>query len=130
MYDAAWTSLGQSTKNSLIHTLNLNGFVLESAVQPTYMPAMLAKSVVTARLRTPDQMKKVLQSLLRCLARVLTITEKLNEPITVIERSVLETLKDVIENQEFQADPSILETVPVPKDEVAKMRCSCTIDSG
>ena len=62
------------------------------------MPAMLAKSVVTARLRTPDQMKKVLQSLLRCLARVLTITEKLNEPITVIERSVLETLKDVIEN--------------------------------
>ena len=121
LYDAAWASIDQSTKDSLVHTLNIDGSVAEPAVQPTYMPAMLTSGVGTAQSRTPDQRKRALQSLLQYLARVLTVTEKPHEPIVVIERSVLGTLKDVMEKQEFQENPRILETVPIPKDEVAKM---------
>jgi hypothetical protein len=121
LYDAAWASFDPSTKSSLVHTLNLDGSVAEPAVQPTYMPAMLARGLGTAQSRTLDEKKSVLQTLLRYLARVLTVTKKPIEPISVIERSVLGTLKDVIEKQEFQENPSILETVPVPKDEVAKV---------
>jgi hypothetical protein len=121
LYDAAWASLDHLMKGTLVYTLNLNGSVAEPAVQPTYMPAMLARGVGTAQSRTLDERKRALQSLLRYLARVLTVTEKPNEPISVIERSVLGTLKDVVEKQEFQENPGILETVPVPKDEVAKV---------
>jgi hypothetical protein len=121
LYDGAWASLDQSTKGTLVHMLNLDGSVAKPAVQPTYMPAMFAKGVGTTQSRTLDERKRVLQSLLRYLARVLDVKEKPNEPVSVIERSVLGTLKDVMEKEEFQGKPSILETMPVPKDVVAKV---------
>jgi hypothetical protein len=121
LYDAALASLDPSTKGSLVHTLNIDGSIDEPAVQPTYVPAMLARGVGTAQSSTPDQRKRALCSLLRYLAHVLAVMEKLVGPIAVIERSVLGTLKDIMEGREFQENPSILETVTVPKNEVAKV---------
>ena len=127
LYDAAFGSLDQSTKNSLVENLNRDGSVAQPAVQPTYIPAMLAKGVGNTESGSPDKKKEALQSLLRYLARVLTFTDNPNQPSEpsspcVIERSVLGTLKDVLDNKEFKEDPSILRDVAVPKDEVAKMR--------
>ena len=121
LYDDVWASCDESTKDSLVHMLNLDGSVLEPAVQPTYMPAMLTRGVGTVESRTTDRRKRTLNSLLRYLARVLTVIEKLDKPIIVIERNVLGTLKDVMGTQDFEENPEILESVPVPKDEVAKM---------
>lgn len=119
LYDDVFSSLDALTKNSIIHMLNLDGTAAEPAVQPTYMPAMLSTGIKTAK--SIAQKKKALQSMLRYLARVLTVEAMPSEPISVIERSVRETLKDVLEGEEFKADPTILENVAVPKDEVAKM---------
>lgn len=65
--------------------------------------------------------KEALQNMLRYLARVLTVQVMPDQPTSVIERSVRETLKDVLEGEGFKTDPNILETIAVPKDEVAQL---------
>jgi len=119
LYDDVFSSLDASTKKSLTHTLNLDGTATDPAVQPTYMPAMLSIGIATAESLT--QKREALQSMLRYLARVLTVKVMPEQPISVIERSVRETLKNVLESEGFKANPNILEMVVVPKDEVAKI---------
>lgn len=119
LYDDVFSSLDPSTKGSLIHTLNLDGTAAEPAVQPTYMPAMLSTGIESAK--SQAQKKAALKSMLRYLARVLSVKAMPSEPVSVIERSVRETLKDVLEGEGFKVDPDILNTVAVPQDKVAKM---------
>jgi hypothetical protein len=120
LYNDAYSTLEDSSKLPLIHNLNLDGTIAEPAVQPTYMPAMLSSGTAVAE--SLLQKKQVLQSLMRYLARVLTVAKKPSEPISVIERNVRETLKDVLDSEAFKADPDILEKLAVPRDETAKMR--------
>lgn len=118
LYDSAWNFLDELTKSSLVHSLNVDGSIIEPAVQPTYMPALLAQCVNATESRTWDEKLKMLQSILHYLARVMTVTEKPKGPVSVIERSVLIVLKNVVD---FQADPGILDRTDVPKCTIAKM---------
>jgi len=119
LYDDAFSTLGEATKLALIHTLNLDGTVAEPAVQPTYIPVMLSGGIAVAK--SQSHKKQILQSLMRYLARVLTVVKRPSEPISVIERNVRETLKDVLQSEAFLADPDALEEVPVPRDDIAKL---------
>jgi hypothetical protein len=58
---------------------------------------------------------------LRYLARLVSVEEKLEGPVTVIERNVLGVLREVVQSEQFRADPAILERADVPKGVVARM---------
>jgi hypothetical protein len=120
LYDAAWRSLDRSTKDSLIHSLNIDGSITEPAVQPTYMPALLVEGVNASGPRTRDEKEKTLQSILHYLARVMTVKEKPNGSTSIIKRSVLSLVQDVVGDPAFLADPDILQKMDVPPSAVAK----------
>jgi hypothetical protein len=121
LYEASWASLESSVRQSLVKSLNVDGSLAEPAVQPTYMPALLAAAVDVGEKEAGNQdtRQKALQSALRYLSRVMTIAKKPPGPVTVIECSVLEVLKDVVQSSEFRSNPGILDTVAVPESVVA-----------
>ena len=122
LYDTVWKDLDDSTKASLIHTLNLDGSVTEPAVQPTYMPALLAQGVDPTRPRSRFEKEASLRAILRYCSRVMRITDKPDGQVIVIERNALWVLQHVVLSPEFKADPSVLETTDVPKSVVAMTR--------
>jgi hypothetical protein len=122
LYDTVWRNLDDFTRGSLIYTLNLDGSVMKPAVQPTYMPALLAQGVDITGPGSYSEKEARLRAILRYCSRVMKITDKLNGSVTVVERNVLGVLQHVVLSQDFQADPNILETTDVPKSVVAMTR--------
>ncbi|KAK2758935.1 hypothetical protein CKAH01_16763 [Colletotrichum kahawae] len=120
LYWSAWEMLDECTKSTLVHALNVDGSVAEPAVQPTYFPAMLAQGLGgAAQLSRQEQLRR-LQSMLWYLSRVMTLTEERDGQAIVIERSVLWVVKDTVQSQAFQDDPTILERADIPESAVAK----------
>jgi hypothetical protein len=105
LYEAAWDALDEGTREMLERALNADGVKGEPAVQPTYMPALLG----------PVYGKDALVCALRFLCRVMSATDIGDPEVVVIERSVYKVLKEVVESEEFQNDPTILEGVDVPE---------------
>ncbi|KAJ0300309.1 hypothetical protein Brms1b_012879 [Colletotrichum noveboracense] len=120
LFWSAWEILDERTKSSLVHSLNVDGSVAEPAVQPTYFPAMLAQGLGGARVVSRDDQMRRLQSMLRYLSRVMTLTEEQHDQVVVIERSVLWVVKDTVQSCAFQEDPTILERTDIPRSAVAK----------
>ena len=116
----AWADLETSTKHSLVHALNVDGAPGEPAIQPTYMPALLTHAVDADGPGTRDGKKRALQSALRYLTRVMTVNVKWEGSVSVIERDVLNVLKEVVQSPQFREDPTILERAVVPKGVVCK----------
>src|SRR5436305_13629433 len=57
---------------------------------------------------------------------VLVMTSKewpqaVNGQVTVVERSVLCVVRDIIENRKFHQDPSILDKMEIPRSEVVNL---------
>lgn len=119
LYDKVWETLDDSIKGSLVHSLNIDGSITEPAVQPTYMPALLTQGVNAAGPNSRYEKETKLRSILRYCARVMKVVEKPKDNVIVIERNVLWVVQHLINSPEFLADPNILESVDVPKDEVA-----------
>jgi hypothetical protein len=105
LYEAAWDALDEGTRGKLEKALNFDGAKGEPAVQPTYMPALLG------RVHGMD----ALVCAFRFLCQVMSATDIENPEVVVIERSVYKVLKEVVESEEFQSDPTILEGVDVPE---------------
>ncbi|KAF4463816.1 hypothetical protein FALBO_9358, partial [Fusarium albosuccineum] len=120
LYHAVWMALDDTTKHSLVYSMNVDGSTAEPAVQPTYMPAMLAQGLAEVSPLSWTDKSRRLQSMLKYLARVMTLTDEPNGRVIVVERSVLWVVKDVIQSHAFQENPAILEQTDVPKSAVAK----------
>jgi hypothetical protein len=117
-FESTWQSLSPDVRQSLAHNLNLVGSVTEPAVLPTYMPALLSEIVDLTVTETEDVRKRALDAAFRYLSRVMTITRKPSKPVDFVERSVLRVVKEVVQCQEFRANPEILETTDIPEDVV------------
>ena len=120
LYDLTWDDIENPTKHVLVRALNLDGAPGEPAVQPTYMPALLTQAVDADGPGTQNEKKRALQSTLRYLARVMTVDDKWEGSVSVIERDVLDVLKEVVQSPQFRMDPTILESAVVPKGVVCK----------
>lgn len=118
LFDGTWSELETPTKNVLVHALNVDGTPGEPAIQPTYMPALLTQTVDADGPRTQEEKKRALLSSLRYLARVMTVDGKWEGSASVIERDVLNVLKEVAQSPQFRADPTILERAIVPEGTV------------
>lgn len=122
LYEKAWLSLDESTRNGLIESLTVDGEVGKPAVQATYFPALLSKALDSARSKGEDGKVKTLQSCFRFLRRLLKIEEPINNGrVTVVERDLQGIVNDVITNPAFQADPDMLDNEQIPGWEVAKL---------
>ncbi|CAJ2502204.1 Uu.00g095980.m01.CDS01 [Anthostomella pinea] len=117
LYDQVWSSLDTKVKQSLIHSLNIDGSVDKPAVQPTYMPAFLTEVVMVGG-------SAALTSALRYLSRVLSGPERLEGSVSVIERDVRGTFQRVVQGPDFEQDPTILEKEPIPSSVPAKVEAS------
>ncbi|KAI0473200.1 hypothetical protein GGR56DRAFT_667398 [Xylariaceae sp. FL0804] len=125
LYDEVWDSLGEEgggdVRRSLAASLNTDGSAAAPAVQPTYMPALLAQALGAMDPDAPDRRAAALASALRYLARVMADPrgewgeEEMAGPVSVVERDVMRVVKEVVKTPEFRADPRILETAPVPR---------------
>ncbi|RYP38013.1 hypothetical protein DL767_002741 [Monosporascus sp. MG133] len=122
LYYNAWNSLSTpsdaAVQHSLIYSLNLVGSDIEPAVQPTYMPALLAQAVDNNRgWERQDMRSEALKSALRYLARVMSVLpgDWSGDSVSVLERNVLGVVKAVVQTQEFLHNPSILEMATVPE---------------
>ncbi|RSM09200.1 hypothetical protein CEP52_004254 [Fusarium oligoseptatum] len=128
LYGQVWDDLVSHDKTgstaSLIHTLNLSGSEVEPAVQPTYIPALLAQALSGegpggGRPKTRVERRMALESALRYLDRVMTVEPRgwkggLSGRATVVERNVLDVIKGVVQGRHFRDDPSVLDAVDVP----------------
>ncbi|KAF3929048.1 hypothetical protein ABW20_dc0103527 [Dactylellina cionopaga] len=122
MYAASWASLDDAVRQDLVRALNVDGAVGKPAVQPTYMPAFLAEAVGGVTIsEDKDAKAKALQSSLRFLTRIMTEPEIPSGRETVIERSVLGVLKEIVQSEGFRSNPGILDAAPVPDTAVAMM---------
>ncbi|KAI8314941.1 hypothetical protein K4K61_003387 [Colletotrichum sp. SAR11_59] len=119
VYWSAWEMLDDRTKGNLVHSLNVDGSVAEPAVQPTYFPAMLTQGLRGATELSREEQMRRLQSMLRYLSRVMALTEGQDGQAVVIERSVLWVVKDTVQSQAFQDDPTILDRTAVPRSAIA-----------
>ncbi|CAI7616292.1 unnamed protein product [Penicillium discolor] len=109
LYEDAWRALEDPVRETLANALNLDGRRGEPAVQPTYIPALLGRI----------QDVNALVCALHYLAQVMSATDIKDPSAVVIERSVYSVLKQFVESEEFQEDPTILERVDVPNGVVA-----------
>ena len=109
LFQDTWDSIDKEKRTTLIHALNLDGQNSEPAVQPTYMPAFLCRI----------QHKRSLTCALDYLARVMTLSEPTEPSTLVIERSLLNIMKDYVEGGQFDKDPTLLESIDVPEGVVA-----------
>ncbi|KAI1802415.1 hypothetical protein F4811DRAFT_529755 [Daldinia bambusicola] len=121
LYNRVWSSLGNNVRESLRKYLNIDGSVSEPAVQVTYIPALITQAVDIDGPSTTEDKERALRSALHYLCRVMSAPDKPDGPVSVIERNVFSTLKDIVQSPEFREDPTILETAPIPKSLVAKM---------
>ncbi|KAI1390343.1 uncharacterized protein F4822DRAFT_233317 [Hypoxylon trugodes] len=121
LYDRAWTTLEDDVRQSLRESLNIDGSVETPAVQVTYIPALITQAVDASGPGTSEAKERRLQSALRYLNKVMSAPEKPDGPVSVIERNVLATLKNVVQNPQFREDPTTLEQALVPESLVAKM---------
>ena len=126
LYFHAFNGLEAVTKKRCVDSLSLDGSLDKPAMQPTYMPARFARGVANAKTPEPsptgrvlrgatktavDTKIRALQSLMRYLTRVLTVNKKPAPGVTVIERNVMATLKNIPGSEEFKANPNILNKV-------------------
>ncbi|KAJ5815864.1 hypothetical protein N7447_008097 [Penicillium robsamsonii] len=109
LYEDAWRALEDPVRETLANALNLDGRRNEPAVQPTYIPALFGRI----------QDVNALVCTLHYLSRVMSATNVADPSAVVIERSVYSVLKDFVESDGFQEDPTILEGVDVPVGVVA-----------
>jgi hypothetical protein len=109
LYEDAWRALEDPVRDTLAKALNLDGRRSEPAVQPTYIPALLG--------RIHDV--NALVCTLHYLSQVMSSTDVEDPSAVVIERSVYSVLKEFVEGDEFQEDPTILERIDVPDGVVA-----------
>lgn len=110
LFEATWNALDDSIRGALVYSLNVDGQKGEPAVQPTYMPAFLS------------HMKdgRALTYAFQYLCRLLTATDVEDSSAVVIERSLLEVLKQYVESGKFDQDPTILERIDIPKGVVSQ----------
>ncbi|GKU10916.1 unnamed protein product [Fusarium langsethiae] len=119
LYLSVWEALDDGAHASLVRTLNIDGSFVEPAVQPTYMPAMLAQGIGKTGSASRHDKEQRLYHMLRYLSRVMVLEEEQHSHAEVIKRSVLWVVKDVVQSRAFQKDPAILERTEVPKSAVA-----------
>jgi len=116
LFDNAWKSLEAPTRQHLVRSLNAPGTPSEPAVQVTYAPALLAQAAdASSRRRTWQKKERHLRSALVYLTRVMTLESPPEPRAIVVERNVLDVLKDVVQSPAFQENPAILETARVPR---------------
>ncbi|KAJ5211326.1 hypothetical protein N7491_011146 [Penicillium cf. griseofulvum] len=109
LYEDAWRALKDPVRDTLANALNLDGRRSEPAVQPTYIPALLGRI----------QDVNALVCTLHYLSQVMSATDIEDPSAVVIERSVYSVLKEFVQSDEFQEDPTILERIDVPDGVVA-----------
>ncbi|KXG46584.1 uncharacterized protein PGRI_054400 [Penicillium griseofulvum] len=109
LYEDAWRTLEDPVRDTLANALNLDGRRSEPAVQPTYIPALLGRI----------QNVNALVCTLHYLSQVMSSTDVEDPSAVVIERSVYSVLKEFVDGDEFQEDPTILERIDVPDGVVA-----------
>jgi hypothetical protein len=108
LYETAWTSLEASLQLPLLRALNRHGSVAVTAVQPTYAPALFTSALASIEQGDQAEKQKLLTGLFGYLSRVMTLTEPLDDPSPVVERSVLWVVKDYVESGLLRDDPGIL----------------------
>jgi hypothetical protein len=119
-------SLPESTRQELVNGLNVDGYNDGKAILPYYMPAMLSEGLENTKTPSQASKQKALSSLMRFLARVLEGTKP--DPGAdgvVIERNLMYA-RDTIASEHFRNDPSVLDTIPIPKGEVLRRRRTST----
>ncbi|OTA97868.1 hypothetical protein M434DRAFT_391483 [Hypoxylon sp. CO27-5] len=121
LYSRVWTSLEDDVRQSLRRSLNIDGSVAEPAVQVTYIPALITQAVDANGPGTLEAKERALRSVLHYLCRVMSAPDKPDGPVSVIERNVLSTLKNVVQSPQFREDPTILEKAPIPESLAAMM---------
>ncbi|KAI0175528.1 hypothetical protein GGR52DRAFT_537098 [Hypoxylon sp. FL1284] len=115
LYSKAWESLEDKVRQSLCESLNKDGIDGNTAVQVTYIPALVTQAVDVNGPWSPHQKKHFLQSALRYLERVMSAPVNISQRTSYVERNVLRTLKDVVQTQQFREDPTILERADIPE---------------
>ncbi|KAI1142637.1 hypothetical protein F5Y05DRAFT_365562 [Hypoxylon sp. FL0543] len=121
LYSRAWTSLEDDVRRSLRRSLNVDGSVAEPAVQVTYIPALITQAVDAGGPGPLEAKEQALRSALRYLCKVMSAPGKPDGPVSVIERNVLATLKEVVQSPRFREDPTILEEAAIPESLAAMM---------
>ena len=116
LYDDVYEKLPPYIQDRLERGLSLHA---RPAVQPTYMPAMLAW------VRGPNQAlrEEQLAALLTYLSRVLDVNEgSLPQDVEIVERDVKGTLEDLIQSDAFRENPfSIVnDNTELPVTEITK----------
>ncbi|KAK7427766.1 hypothetical protein QQZ08_005704 [Neonectria magnoliae] len=126
LYDEVWDGLVSQDKTGdaadLVHRLNTGGSETEPAVQPTYMPALLAQALSGegpggGRPKARVELRTALESALRYLGRVMRVEPgswKGGGPAIVVERNVVDVVRLVMQSRQFRDDPSVLDEVDVP----------------
>lgn len=128
----AFHELEREDLEHLVEGLNIDGNEGERAVIPYYMPAMLSEVLENTKDEPLSNKKDALQSLMRYLGRVLheeshhvpVITEEIGasiKPGIVIERNVMKA-RETINSKKFKEDPSVLDTLEVPKGQILQRR--------
>lgn len=118
VFDQGWGGLEEPAKGILVRALNLDGEPGEPAVQPTYMPGLITQAVAAAGEageEGKEAKKRVLQSCLRYLARVMSLEgQGWRSETLVVERDVFQVWKTLVGSDEFRGDPTTIERAPVP----------------
>ena len=126
LFDKTFYSLPQPTRKELVDGLNVDGYNDGKAILPYYMPAMLSEGLENTKTPSESLKQNALSSLMRFLARVLEGTKP--EPGVdgiVIERNLMYA-RDTIASEDFRKDPSVLDSIPIPKGEVLRRRRTST----
>ncbi|KAI0517060.1 hypothetical protein F5B22DRAFT_145247 [Xylaria bambusicola] len=121
LYDSALEDLEVVTKASLIASLNVDGSVGQPAVIATYAPAFFTHGVSADGAGSGDEKRRRVQSLMRYLARVLKLDGvPTSSSAVVVERNLLEVIQDIVDSDEFRANPEVLDKQDVPKGVIAQ----------
>lgn len=119
LFESALEELEAKTRSLLVASLNVDGSIEQPAVIATYAPALLTKGA--HGVGSDDEKRRRLQSLMRYLARVLELGNgSSGTSAVVIERNVLGVVQDIVESDEFLANPKILDSKEVPDGVIAQ----------
>jgi hypothetical protein len=128
--DIVWNTfyhvLGNDSRRSLIHTLNIDGSIAEPAVQATYIPAVCSAVISSSPITQPISelmRQQALGAVFRYLARVQTIGHKdrhrLPDTVAVIERDIRTIALPIVTSSEFWENPALLDEADMPPCEPA-----------
>ncbi|EFW98964.1 hypothetical protein CMQ_4816 [Grosmannia clavigera kw1407] len=121
LYYRVWNVVGEDKK--LVKALNIDGSIDEPAVQPTYMPALLAQAISSCRNDTAAT-EMALTSVLRFLACVMCLSPaEVKNACPVMERNVLEMVW-LVQESVFPDNPEILKRKKMPIATPALPTCS------